>query len=198
MSTHQSRTSTLAALAAFAVLAAGCTVGSDDKPQPTGSSSGAQPMSASQTGGAGTYLSIEPGTPSGGTELGRTKTGPEGEYFVLTGLRRLGKDRVVVEGRARGSDRAGGWGFFNEPGYGGRSYGFGGDFAGVSLSRKGDPAVYLPVRNADRSCLCSGFPANHTMSEELGVYVVVSAPEADDGYTLTVNKLGSISGLTVR
>lgn len=181
------------------LLFAGCTGegDGDGDSSPSTSSSASRPDVPDGEATGGAYGVIEAGEIAPDKSLGEMKTGPRGEQFVLTNLWRIGSDRVVVEGLATLSTGAGAWGFFNEAGYSGVEYGFGGDFGGVTLTRKGDPATYQPVRNADRSCVCTSFPVNHDGGTPVPVFVVVSAPSANDGFTVTVAGLGSINDLTV-
>ncbi|KNX38347.1 hypothetical protein [Luteipulveratus halotolerans] len=187
-----------AVLAGSALLVSGCS-GDADEPVSSGavtpsSTSGAAPAPAGDPQAGGAYLQVEPGSASTQPVIATKSKG--GSSFTLTAVRRIGPDRVVVEGLASRSQPNA----FNEQGYFGAEHPIdgGGHFGGLSLKRSGDTSTYLPVRSQDRTCQCTVF---HPELEKPGtpepVYVVMSAPAGAGPVTVTVDAVGTFSNVPI-
>lgn len=130
-----------------------------------------------------------------------TLEGPSGQSFDLTGVHRLGADRVVVSGVVTledgGSDTIDPheW---REEGYPEISLARGFEFAPFVLTVEGDEARYLPVRAADDACLCSVLrPGFQEGGAELPVMTVMSAPADAESVDLEMPGFGELTDVPV-
>ncbi|WP_151526326.1 OmpA family protein [Serinicoccus kebangsaanensis] len=121
-----------------------------------------------------------------------------GVTFELHGVQRLAADRVVVLGRLdlsglEGTPDSRQW---QEPGHT-PPQAWGHEFAPFTLSVAGDPATYLPVRDAADKCLCSVVRSDFGGQPPLSVMTVLSAPEDADTVTITMPDFGTAQSVPV-
>lgn len=117
-----------------------------------------------------------------------------GFTFSLTTVKRISDDRVMVQGVLDGKDASPNrFGQLREDGYNDHRRN---EFAAVTVMKKGDPTVYLPVRDADKRCLCTNIPVGE-MRKKNAVQVLMSAPKGEDTLTITVQGIGTFPDVKV-
>jgi hypothetical protein len=178
---------------------AACTGGSDGEAQRSTAPAGSDDASSA----SGSYPAAPTAT-AHPADVIATKKGSSGWSMALTGVRRVGDQRIVVEAVLDGSHASQNLVPFAEPGFtqlkdasGQVTQVINGEFSGVTLTVPGDDATYLPLRDRDNVCLCTRLGSSLADPTSVPVFVYLTAPPQASTVDLKVNGIGTFTKVQV-